>query len=350
MRERTGHTPTRANAPEASLIAMIAVGFALVVALLVVPLAAYGQSGPLRDQGLSEPGRPTDPTPTARMFQASGDAPESAINSSNPPGSAIQAQTLRPGQASNPEPSRRPRPDPAPVVLLPTVAPAPPAEPAAAPRTERARTRSAPPPAPSRIWPVAMGTYEISQPFGCVPQLLGYYPVVSGCPAAAPAYHTGLDFAAEEGTPIYAAASGWVTIAGQTAGSANTQLVIHHDGVNDGYTTEYYHWIRTYVRPGDYVSTGDLIADVGSVGYSTGPHLHFTVVDTRSGQQLDPADWLPASASTVAATNPANPANQTNPSSDGVADSHWERGAGGGIVVVDYIELDPTPTPAAPRR
>ena len=92
------------------------------------------------------------------------------------------------------------------------------------------------------------------------------------------------------GTPIYAAASGWVTVAGQSQGDGvNTQIVIQHDGANDGYSTEYYHWIRSYVRPGDYVRAGDPIAEVGSVGYSTGPHLHFTVVDTTNGQQLDPA-------------------------------------------------------------
>lgn len=353
MRDSTEQVPSKANAKAASPTGLIAVGLALVVAMLIVPLVAYGQSGPLRDQGQAEHARPADPTPTARMFQARpGAAP--AVDAAPPSGQASHAHTLRPGQATNSEPSRRPRPDPAPVVLLPTAVPAPPIE--AAPATVRRavpdRDRSAPP-APSRFWPVAAGTFEISQPFGCVPQLLGYYPVVPGCPSAAPAYHTGLDFAAEQGTPIYAAASGWVTIAGRSQGDGvNTQIVIQHDGGNEGYATEYYHWIRSFVRPGDYVEAGDPIAEVGSVGYSTGPHLHFTVVDTATGQQVDPAAWLPVSASTRAATNPANPTSARAGERDSTRirerGSAWEQADNGGIVVVDYIEIDPTPTSDAP--
>lgn len=348
VRHGTGKTPGWGSAAAAALIGLLAVGVALTVALVVVPLAVSGQSGPLRDQGQLEPGRPADPTPTASQFQASGLAPGASLDPAIPPARAAGSQSLRPGQAAGTDPSRRPRPDSAPVVLLPTVAPEPTVEPAAPPRAEpraeSTRTRPAPPAAPARSWPVAAGTYQISQPFGCVPQLLGYYPIVPGCPAGAPAYHTGLDFAAEQGTPIYAAASGLVTIAGHDHAQTNTQIVIQHDGANEGYVTEYYHWIRTYVKPGDYVEAGDLIAEVGSVGYSTGPHLHFTVVDRATGQQLDPATWLPGSASTLAATNPANP----KPEPASATGSTWERDASGGIVIVDHIQLDPTPASSVP--
>lgn len=354
MRDSTEQVPTKAHDPAGSPTVLIAVWLALVVAMLIVPLVAYGQSGPLRDQGQAERARPSDPTPTARLFQA-GPGAGPAVDAAPPSGQSSNVHTLRPGQATNPDPSRRPRPDPAPVVLLPTVAPPPPVEPAPEParRSAPGRDRSAPP-APSRFWPVAAGTFEISQPFGCVPQLLGYYPVMPGCPAAAPAYHTGLDFAAEQGTPIYAAASGWVTVAGRSQGDGvNTQIVIQHDGANEGYATEYYHWIRSYVRPGDYVEAGDPIAEVGSVGYSTGPHLHFTVVNTTTGQQVDPAAWLPVSPSTHAATNPANPtagrASERDSSRTRERGSAWEQADNGGIVVVDYIEIDPTPTSNAPR-
>ncbi|MBA2520017.1 MAG: M23 family metallopeptidase [Chloroflexia bacterium] len=145
---------------------------------------------------------------------------------------------------------------------------------------------------------MAPGTYDLSQPFGCVPRLLGYYPVVPGCPAEAPAVHDGLDFAAPEGTPIYAAAAGWVTAAGpdRASGIANTRIVVQHDGANEGYATEYIHWIATYVETGDYVQAGEAIAEVGSVGYSTGPHLHFTVVEFATNERIDPVRWLPATS------------------------------------------------------
>jgi murein DD-endopeptidase MepM/ murein hydrolase activator NlpD len=170
-----------------------------------------------------------------------------------------------------------------------------------------------------------------------VPQLLGYYPAVPGCPANASTYHNGLDFAAAQGTPIYAAASGWVTFAGRDRDDdlANTRLVIQHDGDNEGYATEYYHWIRAHVEPGDYVRAGNLIADVGSVGYSTGPHLHFTVVDATTSQAIDPTRWLPATTSNTTLA-------------DAAIDDDRVASGGGTIIVTDYIP--PTPTPAPRRR
>ncbi|GIW05082.1 MAG: hypothetical protein KatS3mg059_1702 [Thermomicrobiales bacterium] len=156
-------------------------------------------------------------------------------------------------------------------------------------------------PAGIRVWPLAPGTFWFSQPFGCVPQL-GFYAVAPGCPPEAPAMHTGLDLAAPLGTLIYAAASGTVVEAGldRPQGIANTRLVIVHDGPNTGWATEYLHWITTYVQPGQWVEAGQAIAEVGSVGYSTGEHLHFGVIDLGTGSRIDPLLWLPPDPSSGA--------------------------------------------------
>ncbi len=146
-----------------------------------------------------------------------------------------------------------------------------------------------------RVWPLPASDFEFTQSFGCVAQIGGFYNMVAGCPKSAPAFHTGIDLAAPTGTRFYAAASGYVTEAGldREVGLANTRIVIQHEGKNDGYATEYLHWLSTYVKPGDHVRAGEPIGEVGSVGYSTGPHLHFGVVAFDSDERIDPFGWLP---------------------------------------------------------
>ena len=145
----------------------------------------------------------------------------------------------------------------------------------------------------SRVFPLPQGTFRVSQGFGCVPLDPGYAQP-DFCPQEAPSFHHGLDLAAEEGTPVYASASGVVTFAEIDADSVygNTVIRIDHDGSNSGYMTEYLHWKRSYVAEGEYVVAGQLIGEVGSIGYSTGPHLHFGVFDRRSGEFTDPLEWL----------------------------------------------------------
>lgn len=154
----------------------------------------------------------------------------------------------------------------------------------------------------ARVWPLPVGEFQYTQPFGCVPQLNGFYSAAAGCPASAPVFHTGIDLAASQGTRFYAAASGWVTQAGldRDVGLANTRILVQHDGPNDGFATEYLHWITAYVKPGQYVHAGQPIGEVGSVGYSTGPHLHFGVIDLGSGETIDPTSWLPRDRATGA--------------------------------------------------
>ena len=87
-------------------------------------------------------------------------------------------------------------------------------------------------------------------------------------------YHSGMDLAAPGGSPILAAASGKVIIAGNTGNGYGNYVVIDHGG---GITTLYGHCSKLLVKKGQSVSRGQQIAKVGSTGLSTGNHLHFEV-------------------------------------------------------------------------
>jgi murein DD-endopeptidase MepM/ murein hydrolase activator NlpD len=143
----------------------------------------------------------------------------------------------------------------------------------------------------SRVFPIA-ASYVITQQYGCVPFNAGYVSS-SSCPAADPSFHDGVDIAAPLGTPILAAASGTVTFAGiDSTESGNSKIIVQLDGANAGFENVYMHWETAYVKVGDHISAGQVIAAVGSVGYSTGPHLHFAVLSTATNQTLDPLSWL----------------------------------------------------------
>ncbi|MDC7684758.1 peptidoglycan DD-metalloendopeptidase family protein [Asticcacaulis sp. BYS171W] len=85
--------------------------------------------------------------------------------------------------------------------------------------------------------------------------------------------HTGIDFAAGTGTPIYAAGDGVVADAKWWGGYGRWVRIAH----NKDWATGYAHMSQIRVRPGQMVRQGDLIGYVGSTGNSTGPHLHFEV-------------------------------------------------------------------------
>ena len=144
----------------------------------------------------------------------------------------------------------------------------------------------------TRVFPIA-GQYVITQPYGCVAQNSGY-PSPGFCPTNLPSFHDGVDIAAPLGTPILAAASGTVRFAGidPSNSSGNSMIVIELDGSNAGFDTVYMHWEKSYVKVGDHVAAGQIIAAEGSVGYSTGPHLHFSVRVTASNETIDPLGWL----------------------------------------------------------
>ncbi|WP_372657689.1 M23 family metallopeptidase [Hydrogenophaga sp.] len=113
------------------------------------------------------------------------------------------------------------------------------------------------------------------------------------------ALHTGLDFPADIGTPIYAAAGGVVVVQEHHAAYGN---MIEIDHGND-LITRYAHTSRVFVTKGDIIKRGQKIAEVGSTGRSTGPHLHFEV--WVSGVVQDPARFL-AAGENVATTELAS--------------------------------------------
>lgn len=109
------------------------------------------------------------------------------------------------------------------------------------------------------------------------------------------ALHTGLDFPANIGTPIMAAAGGVVVVQEYHSAYGN---MIEIDHGND-LITRYAHASSVMVKKGDIVKRGQLIAKVGTTGRSTGPHLHFEVL--VSGVPRDPRPFLNAGEALAAA-------------------------------------------------
>jgi murein DD-endopeptidase MepM/ murein hydrolase activator NlpD len=100
------------------------------------------------------------------------------------------------------------------------------------------------------------------------------------------AMHEGIDFAAGTGAPIVAAAAG-VVVSAELSPSYGNMVEIDH---GDGLSTRYGHASRLLVSAGALVKRGQKIAEVGSTGRSTGPHLHFEV--RMNGAAIDPSPFL----------------------------------------------------------
>lgn len=100
--------------------------------------------------------------------------------------------------------------------------------------------------------------------------------------AGVKSFHTGVDMACPTGTPILASMSGKVTTTGINRVYGNYVIIDH----GNGYQTLYAHMSKIIATKGQWVSQGTRIGLVGSTGYSTGPHLHFTVY--KNGKLVDP--------------------------------------------------------------
>ncbi|WP_461373169.1 murein hydrolase activator EnvC family protein [Candidatus Aquicultor sp.] len=124
------------------------------------------------------------------------------------------------------------------------------------------------------IWPVHA---RITSPFGW-----RYHPVLKYS-----RMHTGIDLGVGSGTPVHAAKSGKVIIAGWMGGYGNV-VVIDHGG---GMSTLYGHNSKLDVNVGQTVEQGQVISHSGSTGLSTGPHLHFEI--RVNGNPQDPVKFLP---------------------------------------------------------
>jgi murein DD-endopeptidase MepM/ murein hydrolase activator NlpD len=102
------------------------------------------------------------------------------------------------------------------------------------------------------------------------------------------AIHMGVDFAAPEGTPVNAVADGVVTFTGIRAGYGNVVEIDH----GNGYMTRYAHNSAIVAESGQRVHAGQIIANVGSTGRSTGPHCHFEV--WYNGRAVNPMTYVKA--------------------------------------------------------
>lgn len=125
-------------------------------------------------------------------------------------------------------------------------------------------------------WISPLTSYRLSSPFGMrVHPILGYERM-----------HNGVDMAAPQGTPIYAAKSGRVSVA-KWSDSAGYYVSINH---GDGFASIYMHMTHYIVSAGQYVNAGQVIGYVGNTGLSKGAHLHFGI--SYNGTYVNPMAYI----------------------------------------------------------
>lgn len=99
--------------------------------------------------------------------------------------------------------------------------------------------------------------------------------------------HEGIDIAAKRGTPIYSTEAGRVIHSGRMGGYGKV-VIVKHAG---SFRSVYAHASRILVRKGEFVERGQKIAEVGSTGRSSGPHVHFEI--RRKEKPQNPLAFLP---------------------------------------------------------
>jgi len=125
------------------------------------------------------------------------------------------------------------------------------------------------------IYPFS-GSYQVTSPFG--PRIHPVYGVER--------FHSGVDFGTPLGTPILTVLDGVVVTVGPGGGYGNVVIIRHANNLS----TVYAHLSKIYVKPGDFVKQGQIVALSGNTGVSTGPHLHFEV--RENGKPVDPMPYL----------------------------------------------------------
>ena len=160
------------------------------------------------------------------------------------------------------------------------------------------------------VFPLPEDTWVLTSPFG-----YRTHPITGER-----SLHEGTDYAAPDGTPIYAAADGIVSVADYTQAWGG-HIVIDHTIDGKPVSTGYIHMWKTgiHVTVGQKVTAGQHIGDVGSSGNSTGPHLHFEV-RPAGRDPIDPDQWLKAHGA----------ASQTGNTDAGAGNNGCSSGASGG--------------------
>jgi murein DD-endopeptidase MepM/ murein hydrolase activator NlpD len=122
------------------------------------------------------------------------------------------------------------------------------------------------------MYPPLIGQWQISSPFGWREDPL----------TGQRRYHTGIDFTVPNGAAVFSALGGTVATVGNNSVYGN-YLIINHA---DGFQTFYAHLMQSEVKENDVIQRGTRIGLAGTTGYSTEPHLHFTVY--KNGKAIDP--------------------------------------------------------------
>lgn len=100
-------------------------------------------------------------------------------------------------------------------------------------------------------------------------------------------FHAGIDIAGDNGSPVYAAGAGTIVTAENSGGARGRYIVIEHP---NGLQTWYMHLSKIQAHVGQTVDKGEQIAELGSTGRSTGPHLHFQVV--KKDKPVNPLPYI----------------------------------------------------------
>jgi murein DD-endopeptidase MepM/ murein hydrolase activator NlpD len=144
--------------------------------------------------------------------------------------------------------------------------------------------------------PASVAAYEPSGPSGRAPSAraagLDFAWPVRGTLSSrygwrSGSHHEGIDISARRGTPVRAAEAGRVIYSGWL-GSYGRVVIVKHVGA---WSTVYAHNQRNRVEEGDFVERGDVVAEVGTSGNASGPHVHFEVRRDRAPE--DPLAYLP---------------------------------------------------------